>query len=489
VLVDKLLAIADRSPERTAVVDPTRELSFANLVRFADVMRRQVVAQTRRPNVGIMLPSTVAFAGTFFGALWAGRTAIPLNFLLQPAELAKVIEDADIDVVFTIRHFQSMLSGMPVRAIFLEDLPLKREMVLERLRFKPAAPAVNADDIAVILYTSGTSGLPKGVCLSHGNLAHDAVACVRHARLTGEHRFLGILPLFHTFGLTAMLLVPVELGATVYYQPRFQLTAVVEEIRSRRISVMMAVASMYTALLRLKEPSADDWASVEYAISGGEALSPVTYDGFRQRFGRTLVQGYGLTETSPVVSIDLPWSHRAGTVGRPIPGVEVTAHDDAGRPLPSGETGELWVRGPTVMRGYYKKPTETAAVMTPDGWFKTGDMGTVDADGYVSITGRKKELIIVGGENVYPREIENVLDEHPAVVESAVIGAGDGSRGEQIVAFVLLRDGASATDIELREFCRGRLANYKVPRRVIIRPDLPRGPTGKLMKRRLSEFL
>jgi len=488
-LVEQLLSSAERHPERILVRDPTRALSAANLVRLADVFRRQVLKATPNPRVGIMLPSTVAFAGSFYGALWAGRTVIPINFLLQPGELLQVVQDAGIDTIFTIRHFEKIVAPLPVKAIFLEDLPLKREMVLERIRFKPAAPDVKPDDLAVILYTSGTSGIPKGVCLSFGNLAIDAKASIEAAQLSEDHRFLGILPLFHTFGLTAMLIVPIALGATASYMPRFSLPGVVSETREQRISIIMAVASMFGALLRLKSASKDDWASVIYTVSGGEPLPDAVYGGFREKFGKVLLQGYGLTETSPVVSLDLPWSHRRGTVGRPIPGVRVSVRDDSGGAVPTGGTGELWVGGPTVMSGYYHKPKESSEVLTSDGWFKTGDMGVIDADGYVSITGRKKELIIVGGENVYPREIEAVLDAHPAVAQSAVIGEMDHSRGEVVVGFVMLKEGASATDLELRDFCRDKLANYKIPRRVIVRADLPTGPTGKLLKRKLKELL
>lgn len=488
-LVEELLVTADRAAGRVALADPMRSMTYANLVRFANVMRRQVDAHSRSQNVGIMLPAAAAFGGVFYGALWAGRIAVPLNFLLPPAELRGVVEDAGIDTIFTIRHFAELAGGLGVRVCLLEDLPLKREMVLERLRRKPAPPRRSAGDLAVILYTSGTSGLPKGVCLTHGNLTSDCRASIEAARLVGEHNFLGILPLFHTFGLTAMLLIPVALGARVYYLPRFSPMQVLGAIRDQRISVMMAVASMYSALMRLKAAGPADWASVQYVISGGEALPQVVYDAFKEKFGKPIVQGYGLTETSPVAAIDLPWSHRVGTVGRPLPGVTITAFDDEGQSLSADAVGELWIRGPTVMQGYYHKPEETAAVLTPEGWFKSGDMGAVDADGYVRITGRKKEMIIVGGENVYPREIESVLDAHPAVAESAVIGAADGSRGEAIVAFVTLKEGASAGEIELRDFCRDRIAGYKIPRRVIIRSDLPRGPTGKLFKRKLHELL
>ena len=487
-IVDRLLASAERGGDRTAVADPTRTLSYGNLVRLAAVMRRQVEKATNRRHVGIMLPSCCAFPGVFYGTLWAGRVAVPLNFLLQPAELTAVVQDAEIDTIFTIRHFAEQVAALPARAIFLEDLLLKREMVLQHLRRTPPAPKVAPDDLAVLLYTSGTSGLPKGVRQTYGNLTHDVDAAIQKAALRGDHRFLGLLPQFHSFGLTALLLVPIALGAPVYYLPRFQPTTVIDTIREQRTSVCIMVASMFAALLKAKRGRKDDLASLEYAISGGEALPDQVYHDFKARFGVEIIQGYGMTEASPIVSLNVPWSNRVGTVGQAIPGVEVRATAEDGTALPPGGVGELWIHGPTVMQGYYHKEAETKEAITPDGWYKTGDMGMVDADGYIAITGRKKEMIIVGGENVYPREIESVLAQHPAVAECAAIGQKDSSRGEVVVAFVTLQEGGDATEITLRDFCRERIAGYKVPRRIIIAADLPRGPTGKILKRKLPEL-
>lgn len=486
-LIDALLAAGERGGGRPAVADPTRELSFGNLIRLAAVLRRQVERATARPHVGIMLPAGGGFAATFYGVLWAGRVPVPLNFLLQADELRAVVHDAELDTVFTIRHFAEPVATLPVRAVFLEDLSLRREMVWQRLRKTPPPPRVQRDDTAVLLYTSGTSGLPKGVCQTYGNLAHDVAACIAHARLSAGHRFLGVLPPFHSFGLTTLLLVPVALGASVFYLPRFQPAGVLEAIRTRRISVVLLVASMYGALLNAKGGGREDLAALSFAVSGGEALPDAVFERFGERFGVRIVQGYGMTEAAPVVSLDLPWSLRPGTVGRALPGVTVTAEDDAGRPLPPGQEGELVVRGPIVMKGYYRREAETRAVLAADGGYRTGDLGRLDADGYLTITGRKKELIIVGGENVYPREVETVLSGHPAVREAAVVGRRDAARGEVVAAFVTLRAGATATELELREFCRERLAGYKVPRRVVIADDLPRGPTGKILKRRLGE--
>jgi len=488
-LVDQLLASTQRDPSQPAVSDPLRQLSYANLVRLAEVLGRHIAKTTSCPRVGLMLPSCCAFAGAFYGCLYARRTVVPLNFLLQPAELAQVVGDAQIDLVVAIKHFESLLRSLPVRAVYLEDLPLKREMILQRLRRRTPAPSVHADDVAVIVYTSGTSAVPKGVCLTQGNLSRNAAACVEHARLTGQHRFLGLLPLFHGFGLTGTLLAPISVGASTWYMPRFQPAAVFDTVRQQRTSVMMGIASMYAAMLKVKQARQDDLATIDYAVSGGEALPSTVHSAFAERFGVSLLQGYGLTETSPVVSLNLPWSNRPDSVGLPLPGVTVVAFDQAKQPLPASQTGELWICGHNVMQGYYRKREETHAAITHDGWLKSGDVGTVDAEGYVSIRGRKKEIIIVSGYNVYPREVESVLEQHPAVDQVAVLGQADASRGEVIVAFVIPADGAEVNETALREFCRDRLAGYKVPRRVILRDDLPRGPTGKIQKRALRDLL
>ncbi len=488
-LVDALLAAAGQGGDRPAVADPFRALSYGNLVRLADVMRRQVVKATSNPHVGIMMPSSCAFAGTFYGIMWAGRVAVPLNFLLQPAELRAVVEDAGLDTVFAVKYFREQLQGLPVRVVYIEDLPLKREMVLERIRRQPPPPKVGGEDLAVLLYTSGTSGMPKGVRQTYKNLHCDVAASIEKAQLKTRHCFVGVLPQFHSFGLTTLLLIPAELGAPVHYVPRFQPAAVLETVRTHRGGVLIMVASMYNAMLRAKKGGPEDLASVEYPISGGEALPDSVFAQFKERFGIEILQGYGMTEASPVVSLNVPGANRVGTVGQAIPGVTAAAFKDAGGGLGAGEVGELWIRGPIIMQGYYRRPEETRAVLTAEGWYKTGDMGKVDAEGYISITGRKKEMIIVGGENVYPREVEAVLEQHPAVSEAAVIGHKDASRGEVVVAFVTLMEGGDASEVVLRDFCRERIAGYKVPRRVVISNDLPRGPTGKLLKRKLAELL
>jgi len=486
-LVDAFLETAARRAGKLAVRDVQRELTYEQLAILSAALSRVIARQTQQPSVGILLPSTAGFVGSFYGSLWAGKSIVPLNFLLQPRELRHVVQDSGIDLILTCEFFRDLAAQLPARALFLEQIGLRRRYLLSRVLPFPRVPRTGPDDLAVILYTSGTTGVPRGVCLSHNNLYSNAVGAIRHAQMHEDQRFLGVIPLFHTFGLTAMMIVPTLLGSTVYYHARFQPAQVLQALRDDSISIFMAIASMFAAIGRVKTASPEYFRPDLLAISGGEPLAPAVFQDFRDRLGLIIQEGYGLTETSPIVSFNNPRASRPGTVGTPIPDVTVQARDDNGLPLPPGQRGEICVRGPNVTRGYYKRPADTAAAIDADGWLRTGDLGTVDADGFISITGRKKDMIIVGGENVFPREIETVLDAHPGVAESAVIGVPDPSRGEVVVAFVVPTPDARLTPIELREYCREHLAGYKIPRQVIIEPDLPRGPTGKVLKRALRE--
>jgi long-chain acyl-CoA synthetase len=298
---------------------------------------------------------------------------------------------------------------------------------------------------------------------------------------------LGIIPLFHAFGMTAMMLAPIQLGASIVYMARFSPVGAMNAIRKHGISLVLAVPSMYAAILRLKDASPEDFKTIYAMISGGEPLPTNLREGFESRFGVKLLEAYGMTETSLAISLNTPQSQRAGSVGKPIPGVEVRITDDAGNKVIRVDEGEIWVKGPMVMKGYNNLPTETAAALTPDGFFKTGDLGRIDTDGFLFITGRKKDLIIIAGEKASPREIEELLQAHPAVAEAAVIGKKDPTRGEVVLAFIIPCEGFSPTLEELREFCRERgLAAWKTPREIRIVPDLPRSATGKVLKRVLA---
>jgi long-chain acyl-CoA synthetase len=325
--------------------------------------------------------------------------------------------------------------------------------------------------------------------LSARALRSNCDAITAAAELKPGDRFLGVLPPFHVFGLTGNVLVPTVGGFAAMMIPRFSPAAVYRAIQAFRPTVLMAVPSMYAALLRSTSADPRSFAGFRLLISGGEPLSSAIFDGFRNRFAVDLLEGYGLTETSPVISMSTPRHARRGSVGQPLPNVTVKIVGSEGGTLLPGTDGEIVVRGPSVMRGYHNRPEETAAVLDKEGWFHTGDIGLVDEDGYLRITGRIKDMIIVGGENVFPQEIEDVLVQHAQVAEAAVIGLPDSSRGEVPIAFVTLVTGGTATDADLRRFTRERIAGHKVPREIRSVEVLPRGPTGKVLKSELRRML
>ena len=460
-LVEAFLNTVRRSPRKLAVVDGPRRLSYRSLARLAMLIRDDVRRRTTCPRVGLMLPASTAFPACLFGTLWAGRTAIPLNFLLNRVELADVIASAEIDLIISVRPLADAIPQTPARVVFLEDLSLKRRMAFAALRRLPPAPLASADDTAVILFTSGTTAEPKGVELTQQNLCSNSVDTIASLGLDASSTFLNVLPPFHVFGLTASVLVPAILGGTVYAIPRFSPVAMVRTIHKHGISVMMAVPSMYAAVLKTKSTTAAAFASVRLAVSGGEPLPNTIRDGFAERFGIRLDQGYGLTETSPVVSICGPEAHREGTVGRPIRNVEIRLVDENQADVGAGCDGEILLRGPGVMKGYYKRPQDTRSVIDSDGWFRTGDIGLLDRDGFLHITGRAKDMLIIGGENVFPREIESVLESHEGVLQAAVIGVPDDLRGEMPVAFVIPKEGVEISEQGIRQFARNRWPGSK----------------------------
>jgi long-chain acyl-CoA synthetase len=484
-LIDSL-AHQDRTrPKAFAYADPVSKLNYRNLTSLTTVMRDVVTRETQREKVGLMLPAGCAFVAAFFGTLWSDKVAVPLNFLLSPEELSDIVQDANIDVIVSIHPFDKLTEKLPVRIIHMDDLPLKRKVLWASLNKRPPVPNVDPDAMAVLLYTSGTSGAPKGVELTHRNLKSNCDAIIEAVGFDDSDRFLCVLPPFHVFGLTANILVPIIRGLSVFAIPRFSPAAVLRAIASWNPTVFLAVPSMYNALLRQKSAGKDAFRGFKILVSGGEPLPEKIENEFATRFGVPLLEGYGLTETSPVVSLSVPGAYKQGAVGRPVASVGVRVIDEAGSDVLDGDDGEIVVSGPSVMRGYHNQPAETARVINREGWFSTGDIGHIDSDGFLFITGRRKEMMIVGGENVFPREIETVISQHPAVEETAVIGATDPSRGEVPIAFVTVAEGKQVTESEVRAFARQRLAGYKSPRAVHIVDELPKGPTGKVSKKDL----
>jgi long-chain acyl-CoA synthetase len=472
-------------PGAVAIVDDQRTWKRIEILIAALMLADEIEARSKSPTVAFMFPSSGAVAVAALAGWILGRTVVPLNFLLKKDELEYVIKDCGTDLIITAGPMLEALGYQP------ESAPIFRLETMAKHVPTPRWPALNADsDLAVLLYTSGTSGRPKGVMLSHGNISANINQCAAWASLGPDDVVVGVLPQFHSFGLTVLTLTPLTLGFKAVYTARFLPAKIVRLFREHRPSLFIGIPSMFNALLHSREATADDFNRCKYVVSGGEPLPQAVFDNFRNRFGVTINEGYGLTETSPVTNWCRPDEFRRGSVGRPLPGVlQRIVSPESGLDLGPDQDGEIRIKGPNLMQGYYRKPVETAAAFDELGYLRTGDIGRFDTDGHLYITGRLKEMLIVGGENVFPREIEEVLNAHPAVKDSGVVGRMDPVRGELPVAFVELKEDATFDETALRSFCRQKLAGYKVPAEVRRVDALPRNPTGKVMRRELKKLV
>jgi long-chain acyl-CoA synthetase len=441
--------------------------------------------------VGVMLPNTPAFAIAFYGIMYRGAVAVLMNPLLKAREVAYYLSNSGAKALFaTPSSADEAASGAEQTAAqcwIVDDAELAK--LTADLPEQGTPVQRNDDDTAVILYTSGTTGKPKGAMLTHGGLGRNAEVCVRTLVEIGpDDVLMGSLPLFHVFGLTFGLNSTVLAGATLTLIPRFDPGNVLEVIERDGVTVFAGVPTMYSALLGVASAAAPEATrSLRVCVSGGAALPVQVLSDFENAFGCVILEGYGLSETSPAASFNHPHRPRkVGSIGTPIEGVQMRVVDLNGAEVAQGEAGEVQIRGHNVMKGYWNLPEATNATITPDGWLNTGDVGRVDEDGYFYIVDRTKDLIIRGGYNVYPREIEEVLYEHPAVAEAAVIGIPHDSLGEEVGAAVALKKGESVDPDELRDYVKARVAAYKYPRRIWLLDELPKGATGKVQKRDIT---
>ncbi|MGW8685354.1 long-chain-fatty-acid--CoA ligase [Streptomyces sp. NPDC055817] len=484
-----LVETAQRQPERPALRLGEQVITYAELdersARAATLLRSQGVRQGDR--VALMLPNVPEFVVLYYGALRAGAVVVPMNPLLKTRETEFHL--ADSGAVWLFEWHQAPGEGAQgaaaagVRHAAVEPVAFAATLA----GHEPLAEAADTDgeDMAVLLYTSGTTGRPKGAVLSHAGLRHNTeVNSIHIQRMTPEDVVVGCLPLFHIFGQICTMSAAVRSGASLVLIPRFDPQAVLDAIARERATVFEGVPTMYAALLH--HSSRADVSTLRMCISGGASLPVEILHGFEQRFDCPVLEGFGMSETSPVVTFNHPDRPRkAGSIGTPIRDVEVRLLDDKGQDVPLGEIGELAVRGPNVMKGYWNRPLETKAAI-PDGWLRSGDLARADEDGYLYIVDRKKDMIIRGGYNVYPREIEEVLHEHPAVAMAAVLGIPHADLGEEVAAVVVLHPDAQATPDELREYVKDRVAAYKYPRQVWLADLLPMGPSGKILKREIT---
>jgi long-chain acyl-CoA synthetase len=490
-LADLLSRSAAERPDRVAVKLDDSELSYAALdaatARVAGLLRAKGIQPGDR--VAIMLPNVPYFPVCYYGALRAGAVIVPMNVLLKEREVAFYLGDSEAKVLFAWHQFADAAHAgaeqTDAECVLVE--PGEFEALVARC---PAAPDVverRPDDTAVILYTSGTTGTPKGAELTHGNLLRNVDVAAGLFGLDDRTITLGALPLFHSFGQTCALNATVSVGGCLTLIPRFEGGKALEILERDRVTLFEGVPTMYAAILNHPRAEHADTSALEVCVSGGAAMPVEVMRAFEDKFGCQILEGYGLSETSPVASFNRRDRERKpGSIGLPVEGVEMCVIDDDGAEVRQGEVGEVAIRGHNVMKGYWRREQATAEAIDPDGWFKTGDMAWVDDDGYFFIVDRKKELVIRGGYNVYPREIEEVLYEHPDVREAAVIGVPHDELGEEVAAAVALRADADCDAGELQDFVKQRVAAYKYPRHVWLVDELPKGPTGKILKREIK---
>ncbi len=487
-LASSLRSAAERWPERVAITHQGRDLSFAELelrsARAASVLKRRGVGRGDR--VAIQLPNVPAFVDVYFAALRVGATVVPMNPLLRAAESAYTIDDAGARVLLAWHEAERPADGSgpaSVEVISIEE-PFGEEL---SVGVEPAEAIADVDpqQTAVILYTSGTTGRPKGAELTHRNLGLNTLAVISALSISADDVFLGTLPLYHSFGQTCTLNAAVAVGARLALLSRFDAPAAVELIERERVTVLMGVPTMLVGIAAASASRAP-FASLRVCMSGGAPLPREQLEAFERTTGARILDSYGLSETSPATTLNRPERNRVGSVGRPIEGVEVRILGEDGEQLARGQTGEIAIRGHNVMKGYWRREQATAEAIDAEGWFKTGDLGRVDEDGYLYVVGRLKDMIIRGGLNVYPREVEEVLHRHPSVLETAVVGYPDERLGEEVGAAVVLAPGAAAEPSELRDWIKERIAPYKYPRLIWFVAELPKGPTGKILKRAIA---
>jgi long-chain acyl-CoA synthetase len=481
---------AQKHAQKTAIFWGEREIPYAELLSQSQMVAahlQQHYGVKPGDRVALWLKNCPEFVGAVFGILQADGIVVPINNFLRPAELVYILNDAGIDVIITDAelggHFPELSSERP----HLKILKVEDFATLEPSSGLKTPSSRVENDLAVIIYTSGTTGKPKGAMLSHGNLLHNVESCRLVLAMVEEDSFAVILPLFHTYMMTVGIFLPFTVGGSIVlvkslHPPR----AMLQEMFSRRATILPAIPSFYRMMLAapVSKP-----LPIRIFISGSAPLPMHTLTEFEEKFGIPLIEGYGLSEASPVVSKNpLKGAHKPGSIGIPIANVEMSVQDDAGKMLGAGETGEICVRGGNVMQGYWNQPEETKKVFR-DGWLLTGDVGHCDADGYYYITDRKKDMLIVNGINVYPREIEEVIYQFPGIKEAAVVGVPDVRRGEQPVAFVVAAEGQAVDEKALLQFIRGKVADYKVPKQIIMMQMLPRNATGKILKTELRKMV
>lgn len=474
----------------------TAQSIWESVCRMSAALRSLGIERGSR--IMLMLPNIPDYVVAYYAILCTGAVVVPVNVMLRERELHFLMEDCEARAIIvgpeslrdvqaaarhlvTLRHVIVSGDGAIPGVLDLRDL-------LQQHNPDEFIADVRPDDTAVILYTAGITGRPKGAELSHHSLMGNAFAGVNLLQIKSKDRLLGVLPLFHAFGQTAVMNAALAAYASVVLLPAFDPEITLKAVQEHRISIVLGTPSMYSLILSYAHKDQYDFSAVRYCVSGGSALKPDLMHAFEKQFSTTILEGYGLCETTSIATFNhLSHERRPGSIGTPIEGVEVRLLDDSNQEVVPGEVGEITVRSDYLMKGYLNRPEATRAVLR-NGWFYTGDLARADEDGYLYIIDRKTDMIVKAGFNIYPVEIERLLLAHPSIAEVAVIGVPDAIQGEEIKACIVLRVGSQLSAQELANYCRERLARYKCPRYIQFYQQLPKSPSGWILKKKLREL-
>ena len=502
-LAESLERTAKKVPRKPALVWKKEKITYASLLEKVRRVGKGLsdLGVGPKDRVALLLPNCPEYIYSYYAINLIGGVVVPVNSFLKGTEVSYILSDCQVHTLITTASLAR--SVLPHRAELkhlkhivlvgeaeedLQEISRPYSALMEGAPSSKGERRSSPSDLAVIIYTSGTTGRPKGAMLSNRNLIYNANSSRSALDMFPKDRFVLFLPLFHSFTATVCMLLPIYLGCTIVLLESVNRKDIRHAITRYRITIFVAVPALYNVMAQAKISFLARWLNpVRLYISGGAPLALEVLNKFEKVFRKPLLEGYGLSEASPVVSVNpLGQPRKAGSVGLPLPGVEVKVVNWEERELPPGEVGELIVRGGNVMMGYYNQPEATAQAIR-GGWLFTGDLARIDEDGYVTIVDRKKDMLIVRGCNVYPREVEEVLYSYPKVAEAAVIGMTDRHRGEVPKAYIVLKEGMQADEREIKRYCMDRLARYKIPREVEFRDSLPMTPTGKVLKRELRD--
>ncbi|MBH0228733.1 long-chain-fatty-acid--CoA ligase [Halobacillus yeomjeoni] len=507
-LSEQLSRTAQEHPLKEAYIFQEKSVTYKEfdvlVSRFAAELKE--LGYAKGDHVALVSGNSPLFMVGLYGALRCGLTVIPVNPTYTVDEMSYILKDADVKAVITmdvlmekfeymdhllqVEHyiFADTGSGVDVTGSVLYEKMKPFPSMLQDRNLSFESPALSGDDVAVILYTSGTTGRPKGAMLTHTNLYSNAIDVSDYLSISSDDRVIATLPMFHVFCLTVALNAPLMSGGTVLVVPKFSPQEVFEVAEKHKATMFAGVPTMYNYLLKTGKDYVDTFKHMRICVSGGSAMPLALLNSFEELFNVRISEGYGLSEASPVTAFNpLDRPRKAGSIGCDIRGVKNKVVDELGDEVPTGEVGELIVKGKNVMKGYYKMPNETAVAIR-DGWLYTGDMARQDEEGYFYIVDRKKDMILVGGYNVYPREVEEVMYSHPDIHEVAVVGAPHPELGETVISFVVTTN-PLLNESEVIDYCAEHLARYKIPARVEFMEELPKNTTGKILRRNLRDYV